>query len=196
MRTLKELKWDNLLTSLLYIIIGIVLLIFPETTARTLGYLVGGVAILAGAVSIICYLLRDAHQNYFRNDFVYGLAGIALGCFIFYKVDLIISLIPFILGLLVVISGCSKLQDVIDMKRMGYGNWVFMLILAVINVIFGIVLMCNPFDTAVVLFRLIGAGLVFSGVSDGIVTLFFAGKVKRYMKDQEASVADFKEIDE
>lgn len=196
MRTLKEMKWDNLLTALLYIIIGIVLLLFPETTARTLGYLVGGVAVLAGAVSMICYLLRDAHQNYFRNDFVYGLAGIALGCFIFYKVDLIISLIPFILGLLVVISGCSKLQDVIDMKRMGYGNWIFMLILAIANVVFGIVLMCNPFSTAVLLFRLIGAGLVFSGVSDGLVTLFFAGKVKRYLKDQEASVADFKEIND
>lgn len=186
MRMLKELKWDALLSSILYVVMGIVLLLFPDTTARTLGYLVGGVAVAAGAVSMICYLLRDAHQNYYRNDFLYGLVGIALGCFIFYKVDLIVSLIPFIMGLLVIVSGCSKLQDVIDMKRMDYGNWVIMLAVAVVNVVFGIIMLRNPFSTAAILLQVIGAGLVFSGLTDVFVTLFFARKIKDHLKDMEA----------
>lgn len=185
MHKLKELKWDALLSSLLYVLIGVVLLLFPDTTARTLGYLVGSIAVIAGAVSMICYLLREAHQNYYRNDFLYGLVGIVIGCFIFYKVDLIISLIPFILGLLVVVSGCSKLQDVIDMKRMKYGNWMIMLAVAAVNVIFGIVMLRNPFSTAAILLQVIGAGLIFSGLSDIFVVIFFARKVRNYMKDME-----------
>lgn len=185
MHKLKELKWDALLSSLLYVLIGVVLLLFPDTTARTLGYLVGSISLIAGAVSMICYLLREAHQNYYRNDFLYGLVGIVIGCFIFYKVDLIISLIPFILGLLVVVSGCSKLQDVIDMKRMKYGNWMIMLAVAVVNVIFGIVMLRNPFSTAAILLQVIGAGLIFSGLSDIFVVVFFARKVRNYMKDME-----------
>lgn len=196
MKTLKEIKWDAMLSALLYVIMGVVLLLFPETTAKTLGYLIGAVAVLAGAVSMISYLLRDAHESYYRNDFVYGLVGIAVGCFVFYKVDLIISLVPFILGLLVIVSGCGKLQDVIDMKRLNYGNWAIMLAIAAVNVVLGIVLLLNPFSAAKLLFQVIGIGLIFSGVTDGFVTFYLGKKIKKYLKDREAEVAQFEEKDE
>lgn len=195
MGTLKELKWDVLLSSLLYVLLGIVLIFFPDTAVRSMGHFIGVISILAGAVSMICYLLRDAHENYGRNDFLYGLVGIAVGCFIFYKVELIVSLVPFILGLLVIVSGCGKLQDVIDMKRMNYGNWAAVLIIASINVLFGVVLLANPFKAATMLFRLIGAGLAFSGITDIFITFFFASKIKKYKKDMEVlDNSSFEEI--
>lgn len=185
MKLLKEMKWDALLKGVLYLLLGVVALVIPEAMEKTLGYLIGIVLILAGAISMICYLLRDAYQNYYHNDFVYGLASIAVGCFVLYKVELIISLIPFLLGILVLVSGLTKLQDVIDLKRMNYGNWIFMLVLATINVIFGIVLICNPFKVATFLFRLIGIGLIFSGITDCVTTIYFAQKIKGYLKEQK-----------
>ena len=100
------------------------------------------------------------------------------------------------MGLLVLISGCSKLQDVIDMKRMECGNWVGMLILAIVNVIVGIVLVCNPFEAAVLLFRLIGLALIFSGVTDCAVIFYFARKMKHYFDDLERAQQHFKELEE
>ena len=119
---LKKVKWDAILSSLLYVVLGIVTLIIPETMIKTLGYLIGILLILVGAVSMICYLLRDNSLNYYRHDFGYGLVGIAVGILFLYKVEWIISLVPVILGILVLASGCGKLQNVIDMKRAGYGN--------------------------------------------------------------------------
>lgn len=196
MKMLKEMKWDALLQGILYIVLGAAALIIPETMEKTLGYLIGIVLILVGAVSMVCYLLRDAHQNYYHNDFVYGLVGIVIGCAVLYKVELMISLIPFILGMLVLASGCTKLQDVIDMKRMEYGNWVIMLVLAVINLILGILLICNPFEAATVLFQIIGIGLVFSGLTDCVVTIYFARKIGNYLKEQAAVEATFAEVEE
>lgn len=194
MKILKEMKWEALLTGVMYIMLGIVALVIPETMVKTLGYLIGIVLILAGAVSMICYLLRDAHQNYYHNDFVSGLIGIVLGCAVLYKVEFIISLVPFLLGVLVLISGCAKLQDVIDMKRMNYGNWIVMLVLAGINVALGILLICNPFKAATLLFRLIGAGLIFSGITDCITTVYFANKIKNYLKESQAVESTYEEI--
>ncbi len=193
-KLLKQIKWDAILISVLYIVLGIVCIVIPETMVRTLGYLIGALLIIAGAVSMICYLLREAHQNYYRNDFVYGLVSIAIGIIVLYKVDWLIELVPVILGVLVLASGCSKLQDVIDMKRMEYGNWAAMLFLAVINVIFGVVLIFNPFETAVVLFQLVGAGLIFSGATDCFVVLFFAGKIKKYYENLHAVDSTYVEI--
>jgi len=194
MKLLKELKWDALLTGVLYVLLGIVSLVLPGTMEKALGYMIGVVLILAGAVSMICYLLRDAHQNYYHNDFLHGILGIALGILVLYKVNIIISLVPVLMGVMVLISGCSKLQDVIDLKRMEYGNWIFMLALAVVNVALGLVLIFNPMKTADFLFRLIGIGLIFSGVTDCFTTVYFAGKIKAYMADLQAVDGTFTEV--
>lgn len=194
MKIFKEMKWDALLAGLLYIVLGIVALVIPETMERILGYLIGVVLIVWGAVSMISYLLRDAHQNYYHNDFLHGLIGIAAGILVLSQVKLIISLIPVLLGILILISGCSKLQDVIDMKRMEYGNWIAMLVFAVINVSLGILLVCNPFQSALLLFRLLGAGLIFSGVTDCAITVYFAGKIRKYLEKLQAVDSTFVEL--
>lgn len=198
-KLLKQMKWDAIITSVLYIALGIIVLVAPDTMVKTLGYMIGILLILAGAVSMICYLLREAHQNYYRNDFGYGLVGIAVGILVLYKVEWIISLVPVILGILVLVSGCGKLQDVIDMKRMEYGSWVLMLFLAAANVIFGVVLIANPFETVLLLFRLVGVGLIFSGITDCVVTVYAADKIMKYYDELRAvdiTCAEVVEVDD
>ena len=195
MKMLKELKWEAILTGVLYILLGIVALVVPETMQKTLGYVIGIVLIVAGLISIICYLLSDAKENYYHNEFVFGLVGMVLGAAVLYKVEVIISLIPFILGILVLFSGCSKLQDAIDLKRLGYGSWIGMLVVAVINIILGIVLICNPFQAAIVLFRVLGVGLIISGVSDCFSTIYFARKFHKFKQEQDAVDSTFEEVD-
>ena len=194
MKMLKELKWEAILTGVLYILLGIVALVIPETMQKTLGYLIGIVLIIAGLISMVCYLLRDARENYYHNEFVFGLVGIVVGAAVLYKVEVIISLIPFILGILVLFSGCSKLQDAIDLKRLSYGSWVGMLVVAAINIILGIVLICNPFKAAVLLFRVLGVGLILSGASDCFSTIYFARKFRRFKQEQDALDSTFEEI--
>lgn len=178
---MKQMKWDVIMTSLLYVALGIVVLAMPGIMFKTLGYLIGAFLIVAGAVSMVCYLLRDARRNYFRNDFVYGLVEITVGIIVLYKVDKIMELVPIILGILVVASGCRKLQDAIDMKRLEYSGWILMLVLAVVNVIFGVWLILDPIKVEMVLERLIGIGLIVSGVTDCVITFYFAGIIKKYM---------------
>ena len=186
MKMLKELKWEAILTGVLYILLGIVALVIPETMQKTLGYLIGIVLIVAGLISIICYLLRDARENYYHNEFVFGILGIVLGAVVLYKVEIVISLIPFILGVLVLCSGCSKLQDAIDLKRLGYGSWLGLLI---------VVLIYNPFKAAILLFRVLGVVLILSGAGDCFSTIYFARKLRRFKQEQDALDSTFEEVD-
>lgn len=193
-KLLKQMKWETLLSSALYIVLGIVALLIPDTMVKTLGYLIGILLIVAGAVSMICYLLREASQNYYRNDFGYGLVSIAVGILFLYKVEWIISLVPVILGILVVASGCRKLQDVIDMKRLGYGSWATVLILAAVNVVLGVVLIFNSLDAALFFLQLVGAGLIFSGITDCITCFYLAKKAKGYFDELNAVDSTFAEV--
>lgn len=195
MNQLKELKWQSLITAAAYVIMGIILLVFPETTARTLCYVVGIIGLVVGIFTVLAYLFRDVQKNYYRNDFVIGMVEVMLGAFVLYKADLIIALIPFILGILVVFSGITKLQNCIDVRRMGYGNGLAFFILAMINIVFGIVLVVAPFEAVKVLFMVIGVGLLFSGISDTVATLYMSKKVKNYVQTREALEQKIREVD-
>lgn len=194
MNELKELKWQSLMSAAAYVIMGIILLAFPETTAKTLCYVVGIAGLVIGVFTVLAYLFRDMQKNYYRNDFVIGMVEIMLGAFVLYKAELIIALIPFILGILVVFSGISKLQNCIDIRRMGCGNGLPFFILAAVNIVFGVVLIVAPFKAAKVLFMVIGAGLLFSGISDTIATLYMSKKVKNYVQTAAALEQDIREV--
>ncbi len=194
MKVIKEIRWNVMLKGILYIILGIIALALPETMEKTIGYLLGVVLIIAGGISIISYLLRDVRENYYRDDFVFGLVEIVIGIIVLLKVEIIISLIPILFGILVIISGCTKLQDAVDMKRMNYAGWIAMLILALINIVLGLVLIFNPFAAAELMFRVIGIGLIFSGITDCAAALYFARRMRGY--DTEAVESSYEEVTE
>ncbi len=178
---LKEMKWNMVLSAALYMVLGLILLIFPATTARTICYLIAGIGIVIGLVNLVVYFTRNITRNYYRNDFVTGLMLMVLGIFVIYRVDMVIALVPFIIGLCIIVSGLFKLQGALDVQRMG-GNAVLILGLAVVNVVVGILMVINPFDSAILLYRLLGVGLLFSGLTDLASTLYLSSKMHGYMK--------------
>ncbi|MCR4896848.1 MAG: DUF308 domain-containing protein [Lachnospiraceae bacterium] len=178
-KTQKNLRTGAYIASVCYIVVGLVAIIMPEDMLKLLIYIVGGACIVGGAVFVINYLIRDVKINYFRNDFLHGLVAILLGIIVILKWETVISMVPLCLGILVMISGCIKLQNAIDLKRMDSKSWVRLLVVAVINLILGAILVANPFTTAVVLLRALGVGLIFSGVTDLLSTRFFSREWKK-----------------
>ncbi|MBR1691952.1 MAG: DUF308 domain-containing protein [Lachnospiraceae bacterium] len=194
MNLLKEMKWKAIFYAVLYTIIGLILVIFPETTARTLAYAIAVSAIAVGALTAISYLFREVSRNYYRNDFVSGITAVIVGILILSKTDFVISIIPFILGVLVIFSGIMKLQHFIDVRRMGSGSGAGFFILALINIALGVLLVINPFGAVTLLFRMLGIGMIFSGVTDVIATLYMSGKISALVQEQEALTTEAKEL--
>lgn len=180
---IKEYKLDNIVMGILSAIVGVILVIFPGTTLRMIGYLVSAALFLTGIVSIIIYLRRKTEDNFMKNDFLKGLVAITLGVCTILKVEVVISLLPLILGIIIIVSGCSKLQETIDMARAKSPSWLILLITSVINIALGILVVCNPFNTMKLLVTIIGIGMIFGGVTDIFITLHIAKKMGGNDKD-------------
>lgn len=103
------------------------------------------------------------------------------------KQNIVLDMIPILLGLVIVVSGISKLQNAIIARRIGYDGAGLYMILALISIVFGFVIMffLSGALAAKTLFVLIGAGLVYSGGSDLYVTLFISKKYNKFMKEFE-----------
>lgn len=184
----KRMKTKLLLLSVLGILIGIVLIAFPETTMITVGYVFAGCLIILGIVYIIAYFKKDIMEAYYQHDLVIGLVLILIAVCSILKVVMLIELIPVIMGILVFTNGIIKLQHAIDLKRANFRGWVYVLVFASLCMVIGIILLAEPFETIKLFMRLIGVGFVFGGITD-IITLYFLTKCIKDIREKRA-VAD------
>lgn len=190
MGMLKKVKWNVILSSIIYVIVGVLLIIWPDIMTKNICYVVAFFAIAIGIVNLIDYMRHDIVRDGYRYSLVMGLVFILVGIFVFIKVEMLMSIIPFLLALAVTISGFMKLQNAIDLIRMKYSGWGAVLFISGLNIAFGILLMADPFKSAVVLSICIGTGLIYSGVSDLIATIMLNNSIKKVTKSIEENAVN------
>lgn len=186
---LKNWKVQEIGGAVALLICGLVLLLMPELTLVTIANVIGILVIMIGAFFLIGYFLRKelAAGN---NDLIKGLVIVCIGIFICVKSELVVSVLPVVLGIGVVLSGILKLQHAFDLKRMGFDTWVRIGLTAVVNIFIGLIVILNPFSTVAWLMRLVGIGFLFSGVTDLITTIYVSKKASEYYVDGKAEETD------
>ena len=179
MSLLKQLKWNLILLAVIFIALGIVLILWPGATMKTICYLLAAMLLALGVVSLINYLRKDISGIIYRYDLVVGLCAILGGILVIVKVDKLTDLIPAVLGFLVAMSGIMKMQNSVDMLRLGHGTWHVAFAMAIVNIVAGIVLLMNPFEAAQILIMCLGIALVYSGITDLYVTISISRRLSQ-----------------
>ena len=186
---LKQLKWSSVLIALGYIVTGILLIVFPDVSADVISWIIGIAAIAVGIVELITYFLLDVQASFYHNEFVIGVLCIVFGLIVLMKREIIMNLVPIILGLIIIGSGILKVQNAVVAKRIHYDRSSLYLILGIIGIVLGIVIMffMSGKTAQDLLFITIGVALIYDGGSDLFATLFLANK---FAKLQKAFVAE------
>ena len=188
----RNLKSWSVLSAITMIAIGLVLMIFPGVSLNVVCTVMGIAFIAWGAIRILSYFMLSIEEFMYRSDMIAGLLFILGGILMLVRQNIVLDIIPILLGLVIVISGITKLQNAVIAKRIGYDGATLYMILALISIVFGFVIMFFLSGTlaAKTLFVLIGAGLVYSGGSDLYVTLFISNKYNKFMKEFEKGMHD------
>ena len=179
----KKLKPTAAFYGLICVIIGIIDLINPEKMLNIIAYALGISAIVCGLIFVIVYVVRDVKYNLNNNDFLSGLIAVVVGIVILIKWQQFMSLVPIVLGVLIIVSGCIKLQDAIDLKKLDHPAFLMMLIVSLVFILFGSVLVANPFKSEIILMRIIGVSLIIAGMTDLFTSVFFEGVRKAYQPE-------------
>lgn len=190
---IKGFKWDTVLSSVLYVIVGTLLVIFPISVIKSLCYAIAIIIMAIGIIKIITFLLKEQQEGFTRTGLISGIVFIIIGAFIAIRSKTIISVIPFILGILILFSGISKLQYTMQLRKYSAEKNSAMLITSIVNVVLGIVLAFNPFRGAKVMLIILGICMIVTGLSDLISAIYFYGKIRNHIKDMEALEQDYVE---
>lgn len=180
---MKEQKITNFAGPVIYVVIGLLLILFPTLLGDTICYILGGAALAMGAISLIGYFAipKEDRQMVKPRGMVNGIIPILIGLFIIIKSNVVISIIPFVIGIMIILSGVNGAQRALNLKNMGVANYKCDLIGAVVMIVFGVVVAVNPFASAKIMSMMFGVGLIASGIGSFVMQL----RLKHYMKKMD-----------
>lgn len=117
---LRYVKNGMLLLSVAYIVIGMLLLIMPETSLLWICNIFGVVVLVTGIVCLIQYARIRGPALPRRSCWWVAVITAGLGIFTLAKPQVVTSFLPIVFGIFIVVDGLSRIGTAIDLaKRKG-----------------------------------------------------------------------------
>ncbi len=163
-------------------ILGILLVFESELTIVSISYVIGAILVAIGTIAILNFV-NDMKKNV-KNELniVYGIGMVVLGIIVISNPKGVASIIPFILGVLIIINSAAKLQYSLELKKDNNKLWNSTMIMALITLLCGLLLVFNPFSGAEFITKVVGVLLFIYAVTDIISSLRIRKTVKNIQK--------------
>ncbi len=125
-------------------VLGVALFQFYESYKSYFDYMIGGLIILIGLVSIVFYFAKKTIDGVYRYEFAVGILCIAFGTYVALNGGASFSFLV-IIGAMCAFDGVIKLQYSLDLARMRFKAWWLPLIFAVLGIAIGVVILMGIF---------------------------------------------------
>ena len=184
MNEVKQFSKSYILVSALYVVLGVVLLVWPGTSVKMICYGLGFAMVVLGITYGIIYFTKDNLQGFLQMDLVIGIVCLAFGVFILLNPTFLATVLPFAMGIILLLGAVVKIQSSWNMRRLKFKKWYLVLICALVIIALGIVLLCNPFKEEKFMILYIGACLILDGLTNLISLICIQVIVKKLAKIQ------------
>lgn len=188
---IKKVIWPSLLSSIFLLLLGLLLFFKSSETLVGISYLIGGILIALGVIAIINFLRNKTRDVFMQLNIVYGIVSIVAGLFLVTVPEFIGSIIPIVVGIAVIISSSFKVQQALILKNLDNKYFLPSLIMAIICLVCGVVILFNPFKSAVVVTRIIGIFMIIYAILD-IINTYILKKSSNLSVEISTDVKDHK----
>ena len=185
--------------SVLFLVIGVVMYLYPDMEMRNFTYVISGFFLVGGAWEVCRYFLKEEYRNVANYDFSAGILLLILGVLSIVKEPSFTKAIYLLLGALVLAEGITLVQYFVDLIALRSKTWPVMLVLSACEVTLAICILMDAggwfTDGSFVLY----VSLFVSGVI-GLISLFVVAlRVRKYeqvvkkekLRDLEDDFTDF-----
>ena len=172
-----------LVLEIVYMILGLVLLLLPQIQLTHICYGLSGMLIVVGIILIVRYFVTEAYRNLNEYGFSIGVLLLILGICALVKISDVAFVFPTILGICMLFTAITKLQNALDLKAIENGTWLFFLSIAVFVAVCAIVILLNPFSTGARRDLFLHIVLIADGIIGILGMLYLSIHVHKYNKN-------------
>lgn len=145
--------------------LGVFIIAHPEALISLIIRIVGALALAVGLYTLIHYFVKGKALNETPlNILIGGVMTVAGLIFLFYPLKLT-AVVFVVIGIMLISKGIFELRVAWEARRSGFFRWNGMMISAAVTTLLGILMIANPLIAPSLIFYVMGASIIFEGVS-------------------------------
>lgn len=172
---LKKSGWMSIAESLVFAILGIILIWQKDAIMSMIAYILGAVFILLGIIKVVNYVQTKNKSDLYNYELVYGIMAVIIGIVIMVYSSTISKIFGIIIGIWIVYSSVVRASSALKLKQIKSNIWIYSLVIAVIMLICGLVVIFNTGAIPAT----IGAIMITYAILDIIENVIFINNVKK-----------------
>lgn len=170
---------SNIIMGLMYIIIGALIAFNPLLTQIVLIYIIGILAIFYGVNLVVRYFRGFDGYISIIIDLIMGLLLVGSGIYVLFNPVISSLTLPMVAGIYLIVDAIVKVPASYQAyKVFDIPVWII-LITILIPFILGLLLVLEPFNTAMQIVMITGIFFIISGIIDVIITIYIHHQIKK-----------------
>lgn len=170
-----------LMTSIVFLIIGILLIVLPKESINVIGIIAAVGLIINGCVLVLIDI--KAKNHYLPIDtFLEGIVSILLGILLVAYPSALAILLTIALGVYIITSSINVMKFSLSLKNVNSSKWLPLLMLSILDLILGILSICNPFAASLSYVTFVGIIILVHALLSIIDVLTLKNDVKNFEK--------------
>ena len=157
---LKKSAWFAVAESILIMIFGILLVLWPDITIVVIANILGTIFIVSGIYQIINYFVVKGQNDFFNNGLLSGVVALLIGIAAIVIGGDIANIFRIIIGIWMIYESLVRVNTAIKLHSAGIKVWSYILIIAIMMLALGVFVTFN--SGAIV--QLIGWMMILTGV--------------------------------
>ncbi len=175
-------------SSVLACIVGLIMVLNPNMSVKTIGTIVACYIIFQGIVFI--FLDMKASRYFIPFDGILsGIVSIVLGILLISKPDMLSTILAIVVGVWISLASVNTIKLSLALKK--YDTpWILLLLLGILDLISGIIVVLNPFEASISMTVLAGIMIMAHSIITIADMIVIKRDVKRISKAIETRIKE------
>ena len=174
-KILKKSGTVGIIESIIFAILGAILIAKPEETVKAISYILGAGLIITGAYKIFTYIQEKGKDDLYNYQLIYGVMAIVIGLVAIIYSSTIGTIFRIIIGMWIIYSAVVRASSALKLKTLKSNIWLYTLIIAIAMFICGLYIVLNE-GTIIVT---IGILMIVYAVMDIIENIIFIQNIDK-----------------
>ena len=183
----------SLLRAISSILIGLLLVVWPETAIVYLVIAIGVLFFIPGLFSVITYVTKG--QKIGMPFPIVSIGSLLFGLWLMVSPAFFVGILMYVLGVILVFAGISQIINLVNIRnwaQVGIGYFV----VPILILLAGMIVLLNPFAVASIPFIILGISCMVYGISDIFNRTVFRQKKEEQPITKEVEIVDVMPIEE
>lgn len=172
---LKKSGWMSIIESLIFAILGIILVLRPNEIVSIIAYIIGAIFIVVGIIKIANYVQAKGKNDLYNNELIYGIMAAVIGLVVIIYSSTISKIFGIIIGIWIIYSSVVRATSALKLKVLKTNIWLYSLLLAIVMFICGLYIIL---DSGIIV-TTVGVIMIIYSILDIIENIIFINNVKK-----------------